>query len=67
VTHVQGSVGVCECGHPWFDHDRRGCGVDSFLHGPCPCKLTGPPTIDALRTDSFGDPMPDAFSAFWKG
>lgn len=33
---------TCECGYPWFDHDDRGCGVDSFLSGPCPCRLTGP-------------------------
>jgi hypothetical protein len=36
-----GRATTCECGHPWFDHDSRGCGVDSFLTGPCPCKRTG--------------------------
>lgn len=30
---------VCKCGHPWDAHDPgRGCQVDSFLTGPCPCE-----------------------------
>jgi hypothetical protein len=39
---MRARAATCECGHPWFDHDSRGCGVDSFLDGPCPCKVTGP-------------------------
>ena len=32
-----------DCLHPWIAHDSRGCGIDSFLDGPCSCTRTGPP------------------------
>jgi hypothetical protein len=43
---------ACECGHPWFDHDSRGCGIDSFLTGPCSCKTVGPPCAHCGHTAS---------------
>jgi hypothetical protein len=66
---MSASRSTCECGHPWFDHDRRGCGVDSFLTGPCPCTLSDDPSDDLERINEAAKRIPpevDVLAALYR-